>query len=259
MHDDQRTEREHERGYSVQQGHGSAVIAPTCSSAHRRASASASSTSSRLAIARDGLNAFITASITAVMARNGSRRSRKAVTAISFAAFSVAGLVPPSRRARYPSRSAGKRAKSGAAKFESADAEQIERVHACLDPLRIGQCVRDRRAHVGVAELGDDRAVRVFDHRMHHALRMNHDLDLLRRRAEQPVRFDDFERLVHHGRRIHRNLAPHDPVRMGAGLVRGHAMQLCQRRFAERTAGGRQQHPAHAVAAHVPENESGRH
>ena len=136
-------------------------------------------------------------------------------------------------------------------KIEPADAGQVERAHARFNPLRVGQRVRDRRAHVGVPKLGDDRAIGVFDHGMHDALRMDHHLNLLRRCSKQPVRLDDFERLVHHGGRIHRDLSPHHPVWMGAGLIRRHALQLCQVGFPERSAGSGQQHTPHAVAAQI--------
>ena len=62
--------------------------------------------------------------------------------------------------------------------IQTPNLRQIERLYTGSDPLRPRQRMRDGRAHVGRAELGEERAVRVFDQRMHQALRMDHDVDL---------------------------------------------------------------------------------
>src|SRR5882762_2105 len=79
---------------------------------------------------------------------------------------------------------------------------------------------------------------------MDHALRMDDYLNLLRTRSEQPARLDDLQSLVHHGRRIHRYLASHDPVRMRTGLVRRHAVQLRTRTPPEGSARSGEKDPA---------------
>ena len=76
---------------------------------------------------------------------------------------------------------------------------------------------------------------------------MDDHLDLLARGTEKPMRFDDFETLVHHRRRIDRDLAPHAPAWMGTGLIGRHADQLTHRRGAEGTARSSQQDPAYAA------------
>jgi hypothetical protein len=68
-----------------------------------------------------------------------------------------------------------------------------------------------------------------------------------RRQAEQPVRLDHLQALVHQGGRVDRDLAAHRPVRMGAGLLRRDRGQR-SRRAAERAAGGGQHDPPHAAA-----------
>ena len=72
---------------------------------------------------------------------------------------------------------------------------------------------------------------------MHDALRMYHHLDHFCGRIEQPVRFDDFEPLVHHGRRINGDFPAHHPVRVRASLNRGDVVELADRPRAERPAG----------------------
>ena len=52
------------------------------------------------------------------------------------------------------------------------------------------------------------------------------------------ARLDDLERLVHHGGRVDRDLAPHHPVGMGAGLVGRHLAQRGRIARAERPARG---------------------
>ena len=50
-------------------------------------------------------------------------------------------------------------------------------------------------------------------------LRVNHDLDLLGRHAEEVLGLDDLQSLVHHRGRIHRDLAPHGEIGVRAGLI----------------------------------------
>ena len=131
--------------------------------------------------------------------------------------------------------------------MQCADLRQAERCHTRRDALRPCQRLRDRRAHVGIAELREHRAVDVFDQRVDDALGMDDDLDLLPRRTEEPMRLDDFEALVHHRRRIDRDLAAHAPARMGTGLLRGNAGKLAEWRGAERAARCGKQDPPYAA------------
>src|SRR2546430_4880934 len=63
-------------------------------------------------------------------------------------------------------------------------------------------------------------------------------------RADQEAGWDDLQALVHHGRRIHRDLASHDPVRMRTRLVRRHAVQLRTRTRPEGSARSGEKDPA---------------
>ena len=53
-----------------------------------------------------------------------------------------------------------------------------------------------------------------LDHRMHDRLRVDDDIDLLSGQIEEPMRFDDFQPLVHQRRRVDGDLAAHTPCRM---------------------------------------------
>ena len=114
--------------------------------------------------------------------------------------------------------------------------KRFERRHARRDALGPRQRLRDRRAHVGITELRQHGAVDVFDQRVDDALGVDDDLDLLALRAEKPMRFDDFEALVHHRRRIDRDLAAHAPARMGTGLLGRDVGELAEWRAVERPA-----------------------
>src|SRR5215471_1971671 len=86
-----------------------------------------------------------------------------------------------------------------------------------------------------MTELRKHGSIDVFDQRVNDAFGMDEDVDALARQAEQPVRLDDLETLVHHRRRIHADLPSHYPVRMGTGFVSTHRMEFLQRTLAERS------------------------
>ena len=112
--------------------------------------------------------------------------------------------------------------------------------HAGLDALRVARArARSARACRGSTSCAMHRAVDVLDQRMDDALRVDQHLDALGRHVEQPVRLDHLEALVHHGRRVDRDLAAHHPVGMRAGLLRRDAASSCSSGVrAERPAGG---------------------
>ncbi|MNM84848.1 hypothetical protein D3C81_969500 [compost metagenome] len=132
--------------------------------------------------------------------------------------------------------------------MQAAGDGQVERAHPGVDPLRVRHAIGNGRAHVGVAKLGEHRAVGVRHHRMDDALRVDQHLDLLRRGAEQPMGLDHLEPLVHHRGRIHRDLAAHHPFGVGAGLVRRDVVQGGRITRPERAARCGQQHLGHARA-----------
>ena len=142
--------------------------------------------------------------------------SQEASTATSLAAFSHAGALPRSQRGKGQ-RQTGKRARSGCSK--SSRPRRIRSSGPTPLSMRSGKYRRSACA-CRLAQLGQDGAIVVLNHRMHHALRVDHHLDAVGGHGEQPVSLDHFQALVQHGGRIDGNLAAHAPVRMGAGLRR---------------------------------------
>ena len=82
---------------------------------------------------------------------------------------------PRPRCAPAPGRETATR--SGASKSSRAAATRSSDSTPDAMPFRPAERMRDRRAHVGIAELRQHRAVHVFHHRVHDALRMHDHLD----------------------------------------------------------------------------------
>ncbi len=104
----------------------------------------------------------------------------------------------------------------------------------------------DRGAHVGRPQLREHRAVTILDERVHDALRMHHDLDLLRRDAEQETRLDQLQALVHQRSGVDRDLATHHPVRVSARGLGGDRGEGLSGEAAERAAGSCQKNAPHS-------------
>ena len=98
--------------------------------------------------------------------------SRKDATAISLAALRMAGFAPPcGQRLRGRGRAPGKRSEIGRLEVERADRDEIEPLAGRRHPLRPGERIGDRHPHVGRAQLGEHRAVDIFDQAVDHRLR----------------------------------------------------------------------------------------
>ena len=123
---------------------------------------------------------------------------------------------------------------------------ELEWIHSRIDAFGKRERLSNWRAHVGVAKLGEHASVNVFDQRMDDALGMDDDLDRFSRGSEQPVGLDYFEPLIHHRRRIHTDLAAHDPVRVGACFIRRHRREVRGRACPERSARSGEQDAANA-------------
>src|SRR5215831_10326393 len=78
---------------------------------------------------------------------------------------------------------------------------------------------------------------------------MDQDVDLLRRKREEMMRFNEFQPFVHQGCRIDRDLRAHRPIGMLERLLDGRGLDRLGRGGAKRTSGGGQNHPAHVLAA----------
>ena len=81
-------------------------------------------------------------------------------------------------------------------KFETSEGCEIQRLEGVPDPFRTSHGVLDRQAHVGVAELREDRVVHEFHHRVHDTLRVDDDLHALHTNVKKPACFDHFQGLV---------------------------------------------------------------
>ena len=165
------------------------------------------------------------------------RRSRKAETATSLAALSAVGAPPPERSASIARPSAGKRSRSARSKVNRPSAARSGAPNPGRDSVRIGQAVRNRSAHVRRRHAGDQRSVGKGDEPMHNRLGMHDDIEPVGWQAEQVVRLDQFESLVHQTRRIDRHLRPHHPVGVGERLLAGGGGNALGAPFPERSAG----------------------
>ena len=154
------------------------------------------------------------------------RPSRNRATAISLAAFSTTGRLRSASSARYASARQGNASVSGTSKSSRPARARSSGGSGAGHRSGIRERVLDRQPHVGDAQLRDHRAVDELHHRVHDRLRMDHDVDLIGADAEQPVRLDHLEALVHQRRRIDRDLPPHPPRRMLQRVVRRDACEF---------------------------------
>src|SRR3712207_1880627 len=85
----------------------------------------------------------------------------------------------------------------------------------------------------------DTATTEIYTLSLHDALPIfgvHDDVDLVRAEAEEPVRLDDFEPLVHQGRRVDGYLRAHVPGRVAHRLLDGRRRHRAQRLLAERPA-----------------------
>src|SRR4051794_3499191 len=77
-----------------------------------------------------------------------------------------------------------------------------------------------------MAEMRERRAVDERDESVDDRLRVHDDVDRVVRRAEEMVRLDDLESLVHQRGRVDGDLAAHRPCRMLERLLDGDVLEL---------------------------------
>ena len=118
------------------------------------------------------------------------------------------------------------RVRVGRVKLEGQTGREVEGRHRRGGALGIGERVGDGHAHVRVAEVRERRAVPEADDRVHDRGRMDDDLDLLVRHAEEEMRLDQLESFVGERRGVDGDLRAHVPGRVRERLRRGHAGQL---------------------------------
>jgi hypothetical protein len=95
--------------------------------------------------------------------------------------------------------------------------------------------VLDRDAHVGDAEVRLHRPIRELDHRVHRRLRVHHDADVVVADAEEVVRLDGLEALVHERGGVDGDLRAHGPPRVSERLRGSDVAQVGGSPAAERT------------------------
>ena len=106
-----------------------------------------------------------------------SRPLRKAWTAISLAALSAHGAVPPATAASRARRRHGKRAEVGLLEVEALQLDQVQRLDRQVGAVRVVQRVADRHAHVRIAHVRLRRAVAELHERVDDRLRVHDDVD----------------------------------------------------------------------------------
>ena len=130
----------------------------------------------------------------------------------------------------------------GSLEVQAGDCHQIQWRHSSIDTIGPCKAIGNWGPHIWIAHLRQHRAIQVLDHRVDNTLGMNHHLHSLRLQVKNPTRFNKFQALVHQGRRINRNLAPHGPIGMSTRLVRCGLSHLLITPAAKGSARGRQQH-----------------
>mmetsp|Transcript_21499 Transcript_21499/g.43546 ORF Transcript_21499/g.43546 Transcript_21499/m.43546 type:complete len:251 (-) Transcript_21499:376-1128(-) len=88
--------------------------------------------------------------------------------------------------------------------------------------MRPAHAVEDGQPHVRPAELRDHGRVRRLHRRVDDRLRMDDNFDVVVLAAEEVVRFNHLQTLVHHRCRVDSNLRAHVPVGMCASLLAHH-------------------------------------
>ena len=93
------------------------------------------------------------------------------------------------------------------------------------------KAIRNGYAHVGTAKLRDQRAIAKLDQAVHDRLWMHQDIDLVRTKLEQMMRFNELEALVHHRRQSTVTLRPIDQLGCLRSLLHGCDSDLYCGRF----------------------------
>jgi hypothetical protein len=113
---------------------------------------------------------------------------------------------------------------------------QLQRAQHIWDTIRPGYGVLDWKAHVGMAQLRQHRPISELDNRMHDALGMHNNLNLIQGNPKQPPRFDHLQALVEKSRRINCDLWAHFPGRVLQRLPRRDRIQFLGRPGSKRAA-----------------------
>ena len=119
---------------------------------------------------------------------------------------------------------------------QRTDRREVETRHVDRHPFGEVQRVGDRHPHVGVTQVREGRAVDQVDHRVDQRLRVDDDVDPFVGDAEEVVRLDHLEALVHQRRAVDRDPAAHLPGRVVERLGDAYGAEIVA--AAEGAAGG---------------------
>ena len=125
----------------------------------------------------------------------------------------------------------------------------VDRWRHIGQPVGPAQAERDRDQHGRRAGLHQRGAVGELDHRVHDAGRVDDHLDAVEGDAEEQVRLDHLEALVHQGGRVDRHDRTHVPRRVGQRFVDRDLGQLLAGAAPERSTAGREHEASYLVGA----------
>ena len=200
--------------------------------ASRRASASASTSSARSRAGAPSAASSV-ASTTSAIPRNGRRcveecGDRHLVGGVEHGRVRPARLAGAARK-----REQGERLQVGRCELERHAGGQVELRHVGRSPIRVREREGDGNGHVRVAKVRERCTVAEAGERVDDRGRVDHDLDLLVRDAEEEVRFDQLQPLVGERRRVDRDLRAHAPGRVRERVLDRHALEVVAAAAAE--------------------------
>ena len=133
----------------------------------------------------------------------------------------------------------------------------VERAEGDGGAVGPAERVADGQPHVGLGQLGQGRAVAQLDHRVHDRLRVHDDLDAVVVDAEELVRLDHLEALVHERRRVDGDLGAHRPGRVRQRVGDRDRAEPLGRPAPERAARGGEEQAGHVGRSPAPRPGTG--
>ncbi len=134
----------------------------------------------------------------------------------------------------------GKIRAPGSLEIKARKGRKIERLERVRNPVRPRHRIMNWKAHVGARQLREHGSIDKLHHRMHHALRVDDDIDARHFHIEKPPGLDHLEPFVEQRGGVYGDLRAHVPRRVLQRLRPRHAGELFRRHFPERAARRRQ-------------------
>src|SRR5688572_22054219 len=111
-----------------------------------------------------------------------------------------------------------------------------------VDPLGIEEAEGYGQPHVGQGGVHHDRAILEESSPMYHRLAVHNDAHVFEWNAEEVVRLNHLQTLVHHGGRVYGDLRPHPPRGVLECILRPGLDEPCLLQGEERSSRRRQQY-----------------